>query len=189
MFNIVYAKTCVQWHQHCHTKIKYATIKQLETNYWGQMKHILTMKSSKRTKLLHFQNFISRTFLDNLSLEKKSRRQFTFLCTPARDLPWANFQTIFKAFPLLVRLQASKTEENMSRRSCLNLFQVLRRVVWQCTIQTSVFEVRGLVCHGWCHEFAEGNITSYWSCVHSKRFFLHKVCETQKTCMEFIRFQ
>ena len=47
------------------------------------MKHILTMKSSKRTKLSYFQNFISRTFLDNLSLEKKSCRQFTFLCTPA----------------------------------------------------------------------------------------------------------
>ena len=27
-----------------------------------------------------------------------------------RDLPWANFQTIPNAFPLLVRLQASKTE-------------------------------------------------------------------------------
>ena len=34
------------------------------------------------TQLLCFQNFISRTFLDNLSLEKKSCRQFTFLCTP-----------------------------------------------------------------------------------------------------------
>ena len=29
-----------------------------------------------------------------------------------KDLSWANFQTIPKAFPLLVRLQASKTEEN-----------------------------------------------------------------------------
>ena len=37
------------------------------------------------TKLLYFQNFISRTFLDNLSIEKKSRRQFTFLCTPANS--------------------------------------------------------------------------------------------------------
>ena len=31
---------------------------------------------------MYFQNFVSRTFLDNLLLEKKSRRQFTFLCTP-----------------------------------------------------------------------------------------------------------
>ena len=34
------------------------------------MKHILTIKLSKRTKLLYFQNFISVTFLDNLLLEK-----------------------------------------------------------------------------------------------------------------------
>ena len=34
------------------------------------MKHILIIKLSKRNKLLHFQNFILRTFLDNLSLEK-----------------------------------------------------------------------------------------------------------------------
>ena len=46
-----------------------------------------------------------------------------------RDLPWANFQTIPKAFPQLVRLQASKTEENVSRRSSLNIFRVSRRVV------------------------------------------------------------
>ena len=31
-----------------------------------------------------------------------------------RDLLWANFQTIPKTFPLLVRLQASKTKENES---------------------------------------------------------------------------
>ena len=86
MFNIVYAKTSVQCHPHCHTKIKYATIKQLENKYWGQMKHILTMKLSKRTNLSYLQNFMSRTFLDNLSLLKKSHRQFTFLCTPG--LPW-----------------------------------------------------------------------------------------------------
>ena len=34
------------------------------------MKHILTIKLSKRAKLSYFQNFISFTFLDNLSLEK-----------------------------------------------------------------------------------------------------------------------
>ena len=28
-----------------------------------------------------------------------------------RDLPWANFQTILKAFPLLVRLQASQPKK------------------------------------------------------------------------------
>ena len=32
MFNIVYAKTPVQWHPHCHTKIKYVTVKQLQNN-------------------------------------------------------------------------------------------------------------------------------------------------------------
>ena len=41
-----------------------------------------------------------------------------------RDLLWANFQTIPKGFPLLVRLQASKTEGNMSCRSCLNIFRI-----------------------------------------------------------------
>ena len=46
-----------------------------------------------------------------------------------RDLPWANFQIHPKAFPQLVRLQASKTEENVSRRSSLNIFWVYRRVV------------------------------------------------------------
>ena len=46
------------------------------------MKHILRMKFSKRIKLSYFQNFVSHTFLDNLSLEKKSRKQFTFLFTP-----------------------------------------------------------------------------------------------------------
>ena len=45
------------------------------------------MNKSKRTQLSHFQNFILRTFLDNLSLKKKSRRQFTFLCTPASNYP------------------------------------------------------------------------------------------------------
>ena len=30
-----------------------------------------------------------------------------------RDLPWTNSQTIPKAFPQLVRLQASKTEESV----------------------------------------------------------------------------
>ena len=77
-----YAKTPVQWHPHYHTKIKYVTIKQLENSYCGQMKHILTMKISKHTKLSYFQNFKSPTFLDNMLLEKKSRRQFIFLCTP-----------------------------------------------------------------------------------------------------------
>ena len=46
------------------------------------MKHIFTVKLSKRTKPSYFPNFISQTFLDNFSLEKKSRRQFIFLCTP-----------------------------------------------------------------------------------------------------------
>ena len=32
MFNIVYAKTPVQWHPNGHTKIKYVTVKQLENN-------------------------------------------------------------------------------------------------------------------------------------------------------------
>ena len=41
-----------------------------------------------------------------------------------RDHPWANFQTIPKSFPLLVRIQASKIEGNGSRRSCLNIFRV-----------------------------------------------------------------
>ena len=45
-----------------------------------------------------------------------------------RDLPWANFQTILKAFPLLVRLQATKTKENVSRMSCLNIFWVSRKI-------------------------------------------------------------
>ena len=51
------------------------------------MKHILTLKLSKRNKLLCFQNFISHTFLDNLSLDKKSRRQFLFLFTPGLHSP------------------------------------------------------------------------------------------------------
>ena len=46
-----------------------------------------------------------------------------------RDFPWANFQTTPKAFPQLVRLKASKTEENVSRRSSLNIFRVCRRTV------------------------------------------------------------
>ena len=46
-----------------------------------------------------------------------------------RDFPWANFQTTPKAFPQLVRLKASKTEENVSRRSSLNIFRVSRRTV------------------------------------------------------------
>ena len=46
-----------------------------------------------------------------------------------RDLPWANFQTIPKAFPLLVRLWASKTEEDASRRVNLNIFRFSRRKV------------------------------------------------------------
>jgi hypothetical protein len=46
-----------------------------------------------------------------------------------RDLLWANFQTIPKAFPQLVRLQASNTKENVSCRSCLNIFWVSRRIV------------------------------------------------------------
>ena len=33
-----------------------------------------------------------------------------------------------EAFQLLVRVQASKTEENVSRRSCLNIFRVFRRL-------------------------------------------------------------
>ena len=41
-----------------------------------------------------------------------------------RDLPWANFQNIPKAFPLLVRLQASKNKENVSCRSFLNIILV-----------------------------------------------------------------
>ena len=49
-----------------------------------------------------------------------------------RDLPWANFQTIPKALPLLVRLPASKNKGNVSRRSGLNIFRVSRWVVWQC---------------------------------------------------------
>ena len=49
-----------------------------------------------------------------------------------RDLPWANLHTILKAFPLLVRLHALKTGENVSRRSFLNIFWVSRRVV--CTL-------------------------------------------------------
>ena len=48
------------------------------------MKHILTMKSSKQIELLDFQIFMSRTFLDNLLLKKRSRRQFIFLFTPVR---------------------------------------------------------------------------------------------------------
>ena len=48
------------------------------------MKQILPMKSSKHTKLSYFQNFISGTFLDNLSLDKKSRRQFILLFTPGK---------------------------------------------------------------------------------------------------------
>ena len=48
------------------------------------------------------------------------------------DLPCANFQTIPKAFPLIVILQASKTDENVSRRSCLNIFRVSKTGVWQC---------------------------------------------------------
>ena len=43
------------------------------------------MNKSKRTQMSYFQNFIPRTFLDNLSLKKKSRRQFIFLCTPALE--------------------------------------------------------------------------------------------------------
>ena len=46
-----------------------------------------------------------------------------------KNLLWANFQIIPKAFPRLVRLQASKTEENVSRSSGLNIFRVSRGVV------------------------------------------------------------
>ena len=47
------------------------------------MKHILSMKLSKRNKLLYYQNFISRTFLKTIChLKKKSGRQFIFLFTP-----------------------------------------------------------------------------------------------------------
>ena len=46
-----------------------------------------------------------------------------------RDLPLANFQTIPKAFALLVRLWASKTKEDASRRVSLNIFQFSRRKV------------------------------------------------------------
>ena len=35
---------------------------------WGSNQHLLIMKLSKRTQLLHFQRFISRTFLDDLLL-------------------------------------------------------------------------------------------------------------------------
>ena len=34
---------------------------------------------------------------------------------------------ISKAFPLLVRLKASKTEENVSHRSCLNTFRISKK--------------------------------------------------------------
>ena len=46
----------------------------------------------------------------------------------SRDLPWANFQTIPYAFPLLVRLQASKTEWNVSLRRCLKIFRAVKIV-------------------------------------------------------------
>ena len=46
-----------------------------------------------------------------------------------RDLPWTNIQTIPKAFPLLVRLQDSKTEGNVSRSNSLNIFRVSRRAL------------------------------------------------------------
>ena len=41
------------------------------------------MNYSKRTQQSHFHNFIQRTFLDNLSLQRKSHRQFVFLWPPA----------------------------------------------------------------------------------------------------------
>ena len=78
MFNIVYAKTHVQWNPHFYTKI--------QEQLWGSNQHILIMKLSKRTQLWHFQHFIPRTFLDNLLLSKKSRRQFIFLFTPAHTM-------------------------------------------------------------------------------------------------------
>ena len=59
------------------------------------------MKLSKRTKLSYLQNFISRTFLDNFLPEKKSRRQFTFLCAPARQ--WVREEII-----VLSKLDKSK---------------------------------------------------------------------------------
>ena len=43
------------------------------------------MNKSNRTQISHFQNFITRTFLDNLSLKKKSHRRFIFLCTPGQQ--------------------------------------------------------------------------------------------------------
>ena len=44
-----------------------------------------------------------------------------------RDLQWSKFQTIPKAFPLLVRLWASKTKDDASRRVSLNIFWFSRR--------------------------------------------------------------
>ena len=77
-----------------------------------------------------------RSCLEKFALGR-SRRKSDFPEGPSpegmsdypKDLPWANFQTIPKAFPLLVRHQASQTEGNVSRRSCLNIFWVSRNVV------------------------------------------------------------
>ena len=68
MFNIVYAKTHVQWNPHFYTKIHYLTIQHDKEQLWGSNQHVLIMKLSKRTQLSHFQHFIPRTFLDNLLL-------------------------------------------------------------------------------------------------------------------------
>ena len=53
------------------------------------MKHILTMKLSKRTKLLYLQNSISRAFLDNLSLEKNLVDSLYFYAPLMAGLPAA----------------------------------------------------------------------------------------------------
>ena len=101
------------------------------------MKHILTMKLSKRNKLLYFQNFISRTFLDSLSLEKKSRRQFIFLFTPVlvcqRVFPWwhAANPELYRTFPFLHFLgvrELSWNPESFTNLGRISLLRLLQRL-------------------------------------------------------------
>ena len=54
MFNIVYAKTHVQWNPDFYTKIQDLTIYNDKEQLCGSNQHVLIMKLSKRTQLSYF---------------------------------------------------------------------------------------------------------------------------------------
>ena len=53
------------------------------------------MNKSKRTQLLHFQNFILRTFLDNLSLKKNLVDSLHFYAPLVSTPGWTGLVHIF----------------------------------------------------------------------------------------------